>query len=359
MKKLYKYISVLIIPLSIILYSYHTGSPGGKTNSPGDGFANCTQCHSGFALQEQTGWITSNIPANGYVPGETYTITATGTDAAAVRFGFELTAEDSGNNKTGTFTILDAARTQFTNNNTAVTHTSNGITPAGGSNSWQATWVAPESGTGEVTFYAAFNAANGNGNSSGDQIYASTLQVNEYVANPQITSVDPEHAPQGWMGQITVIGSETSWTNGVFSVSFLFHDDNSIKFSGTNINVVNDTELTVDVSIPLMQQIGLYDVKVNAIVMENAFTVDVASSVAENQVDNKIIAYPNPTSGLLNLSVPEGSNYRVFNALGAEVYKKENSGSIELIDISAFKSGFYFVQVSYNGETVSKRILKN
>ena len=36
------------------------GSPGGKTGSPGDGGANCTQCHAGTP-QPATGWINTNI----------------------------------------------------------------------------------------------------------------------------------------------------------------------------------------------------------------------------------------------------------------------------------------------------------
>lgn len=359
MKKRYHFISIFIIPLSLLLYSYHTGSPGGKSNSPGDGMANCTECHTGNSLQSQTGWITSDIPSNGYIPGESYTITATGFDAAALKFGFELTAEDASNNKIGTFSIIDAVRTKFTNSNKAVTHTSNGITPSGGSNSWQAAWVAPEGGTGEVTFYAAFNAANGNGGSSGDQIYTSTYTVSQYVPNPQITSVDPNHAEQGWMGVITILGNETTWSSGVFAVSFLYHDDHMMTFSGTNISVVSDTELTVDVAIPEMQAIGLYDVKVNAVTLENAFTVDVASSIGENLFAKSISTYPNPTKGIVHINLPEGSDFRVIDILGKELYRKSASYSQELVNLSNNNSGYYFIQVMKDGEMATKRVLKN
>ncbi len=157
---------------------YSSGSPGGKTGSPGDGGTTCTQCHSGTATA-QAGWITSDIPADGYEPGQTYTITATGTHPGVGKFGFELTSEDAGASKVGTLVVTNATETMLINSNNAITHKNAGTTPTGDSKSWSFDWTAPAAGTGEVTFYAAFNAANGNGNNQGDVIYTSTLPVAE------------------------------------------------------------------------------------------------------------------------------------------------------------------------------------
>lgn len=359
MKKFYKFVYVLIVPFALLLYSYNTGSPGGKTNSPGDDFNNCTECHTGNALQSQAGWITSNIPAEGYVAGQVYTITATGTDPAAVKMGFEITSEDSEHSKTGTFGILEPARTKFTNSNSAVTHTSGGIGASGGTNSWQMSWTAPSASTGQVTFYAAFNAANGNGNNSGDKIYASTYSVNPYVPNPQITSVDPNHGEQGWSGEITIVGSETTWLSGVFSVNFILHDDMMVSFSGTDINVISNTELTVNVDIPAEQTIGLYDVKVNALKLENAFTVDIASAVEEDLLSNAVQIYPNPSSAIVTLELPEKSSYKIMNVSGQILATHEETSVFEQIDISGYKTGIYFVQVIHGNNSVTKRIIKN
>jgi len=178
MKTLYKLLTVLAIPSILLLYSYSGGSPGSRTNSPLDG-ENCTLCHSDSDAESVDFWISSNIPFQGYTPGETYTITATGSHENVVKFGFEITAE-SDSDKVGAFALTDEERTQFTNDNSAVTHTSDGNTPDGDVNSWQMDWTAPEEGVGEITFYAAFNAANGNGTTSGDQIYTSTLLVNQF-----------------------------------------------------------------------------------------------------------------------------------------------------------------------------------
>lgn len=175
----------LLMVLLVSNVLYHTGSPGAKSGSPGDGLATCTGCHGGTA-QTVAGWITTNIPASGYVAGQTYTITATATHTGAALFGFELTAENSANAKRGTFIITNATETQLTNANKAVTHTTNGTNPSGNSRTWTMNWTAPAAGTGTITFYAAFNAANGNGASTGDVIYKSSTAVQEFVA-PQTT----------------------------------------------------------------------------------------------------------------------------------------------------------------------------
>lgn len=157
---------------------YPNGSPGGKTGSPGDGGSNCTGCHAGSA-QQGSGWITSNIPAGGYVPGQIYTITATGTHTGVSKFGFETTAEDLAGAKKGTISVTDASQTKLVNADKSITHTSNGTAPSGDSKSWSFDWTAPASGSGVISFYGAFNAANGNGSTSGDVIYLSSYSVSE------------------------------------------------------------------------------------------------------------------------------------------------------------------------------------
>lgn len=163
---------------------YHGASPGGKTGSPIDK-ANCTQCHQGSATTS-VDWITSNIPETGWKAGETYTITATAVSADAKKIGFELTAENS-SAKAGTFVITDATRTQLGNKNASVTHTTAGNPPLNGQNQWQMNWTAPATNDGDITFYAAFNCANGDGTNSGDGIFLSQLKVSQQAT---ATAVD-------------------------------------------------------------------------------------------------------------------------------------------------------------------------
>lgn len=179
MKIFYKLLLVLIVPFTLVFFSFPSGSPGGKTGSPGDGGATCHDCHTSFDVITASNWITSNIPPEGYTLGTTYMITATGSHEGVVNFGFELTAEDNTGNKVGMLTLTDETRTQLTNNDQAVTHTANGIEPSGDFNTWSFNWTAPETEGGDITFYAAFNAGNGADGNSGDQIYTSTMSVSQ------------------------------------------------------------------------------------------------------------------------------------------------------------------------------------
>ena len=160
-----------------------------RTGSPGDQFS-CTTCHTGTA-QNVFGIISSNIPVSGYVPGSTYTINANVTDANKNRFGFEISPQNPSGSKLGIITITDAARTKLIGSGKYITHTSSGTSGAG-SNSWSFNWTAPVAGTGDVTFYGAFNFTNHNNASSGDAIKLDQLTVHEDL----FTSVAAEEAEE-------------------------------------------------------------------------------------------------------------------------------------------------------------------
>ena len=454
MKIIYRILSILIIPSILILYSYSSGSPGGKTGSTGDGGTTCTQCHTGTAIT-QGGWITSGIPSEGYTAGETYTITVTGTHTGVVKMGFEVTSENSPGTKKGTWIITNAGRTQLVNLNKAASHTSAGNTPNGDSNTWDVDWTAPAAGTGAIKFNSAVNAANGNGSTSGDQIYTTLLTVQEYLElepeivsvdpdsevqgwsgnieiegsetlwldgvenvvfkyhentsitlvpvsftvnsntmltaafnipsnqqpgaydvwvddimleegfeveeealNPQITSVDPNAGAQGWTGDVVISGIETTWNDGVGVVVFKYHDNHDIMLTADSFLVGSDTELTAIFSIPGEQQLGLYDVYVDDIMMENGFTVDILDNITED-MEASIKIYPVPAHNIINLELPENSTYRIVSMEGHQMTEFVNANDFVSIDISGFENGIYFLQIVNNGISISNKFIKN
>ena len=180
--------SLILIPITIALAiffypttsnSNSTGSVGGKTGSPTDG-SSCTQCH--YAGQGTGAEITTNIPPNGYVPNQVYTITAN-IQGSNDQYGFEITSEEVsnfGSAKTGTFFITNNTETKLTNNNKAVTHKLGGIQGLG-MKSWSMDWEAPVSGTGAVTFYGAFIEGNMNQMNTGDTYHPATFTVDETI----------------------------------------------------------------------------------------------------------------------------------------------------------------------------------
>lgn len=154
MKKNYFLYSSLIV-ISFIMYGfgngdglrYPSGAPAGYTGSPFDG-KNCSQCHGG-SLSNVDSIITSNIPAEGYVAGDVYTITITSSGSGEK--GFEVSPQNFSGDLLGT--IITGSGTKLVGNNKYLTHTNTvNSNPA----VWTFQWLAPAEGTGNVVFYGSF-----------------------------------------------------------------------------------------------------------------------------------------------------------------------------------------------------------
>jgi len=161
-------ILLFTIPLTaFVLMSNSGGKTGAYSGSPGD-VNNCTACHSGASVSESNITITTNIPSTGYAFNTQYDVTITNT-AGGSRNGFQVTAEkDSNNSKAGTFSIANGSNdTRAVNGNSHITHTSSGNNQS----SWSFKWTSPSSDEGKITFYGASVSGNGNGGTSGDQVY--------------------------------------------------------------------------------------------------------------------------------------------------------------------------------------------
>lgn len=156
-----------------------SGAPSGNTGSPGDG-SNCTSCHNGTA-SNQTGLITSTVPISGYVPGQTYTISGAITATGITKFGFQVSPQDVNGVLKGTMLVTNSAATQLINSGKYITHKFAGNSFPSGTATWSFDWTAPSAGTGDVTFYGAFNSSNSNSNTTGDAITLSSLTVSEDI----------------------------------------------------------------------------------------------------------------------------------------------------------------------------------
>lgn len=92
------------------------------------------------------------------------------------------------------------------------------------------------------------------------------------------------------------------------------------------------------------------------------YTVNITSTTSKgngSEVDNNILkVYPNPTSGILNVtSVSEKATYRIMTLLGQEVNRGSlSSGSI---DVSALSIGNYMLEINDNDVSTVKRFVKN
>lgn len=160
----------------------------GNTGAPGDETSlgqpkTCMNCHNQGPITASlaiTVLDNNNQPVTQYQPGQQYTasVKITGNGTTIQGYGFQMIAlRDAGNTDLDGFTDVNP-------NNYKIASISNGRTYAehdniSGSNTFNVKWKAPAAGTGSVTFYAAGNAVNGNGTTSGDGAGFSNLKLTE------------------------------------------------------------------------------------------------------------------------------------------------------------------------------------
>lgn len=169
MKKMLFFVGLALLPVLALAFS--SGPPNGMTGAPGEN--NCTSCHDSFPVNSGDGNFQISGPLT-FEPGQTYQITVTISDPGQRRWGFEITPLNY-----GTCVITQSAHTQLSmqNGRSYIKHTSAGTFNGtmNGPVSWNFNWTAPVESPEQIIFYAAGNAANGNGNNSGDYIYTTTF----------------------------------------------------------------------------------------------------------------------------------------------------------------------------------------
>ena len=250
------------------VHAFSAGPPAGYTAAPQEEPEACAECH--VPPDAGTGKIFIDAPQT-YIPGQTYPITVshTNVDQTRLRWGFELTVLDNASDeKAGELENIDGL-TQVLNNagpNSArqyIEHTASG-TFIGQQNgaSWTFHWTAPDTDIGPVTFYAAGNQANNDGNTSGDYIYktfvtsspASTSPDFVLTINPGSRTVVPTGGASftvtviplaGFTGQVDLSANNLpAGVNAVFNPNSVNITDATSKTSGLNLNTSAGTPIS-------------------------------------------------------------------------------------------------------------------
>lgn len=194
---------VAMAPSAILLFAYATGPEPRHTAAPGDDPLACTTagCHTGTALNGGGGKVEVSFP-NGqtYTPGVRQTFTITITDPKAFVYGFQMSARlesDLVKGQAGDFTAGAQQYVICDNNdfkgpagcpaNAAVQFIEH--SQPFRTNTMQVAWTPPANNAGPVHIYVAGNAANGDGNNTGDHIYTASYVLTA-GGPPTISSVN-------------------------------------------------------------------------------------------------------------------------------------------------------------------------
>ncbi len=205
----------IITSINVVdVHSNNAGANAGYTGSPNEfNSRTCASqnggCHSGGGTTFQQGMITSNVPECGYTPGETYTITLTVSSAGKNEFGFSVSPQLDGGATAGS--MISTTGTQLNGSGRYLTHTAAGTAESSpNTRVWTFSWIAPPAGSGNVTFYAAFNASNNNNGSSGDLIFNSNLSIFEGLQPEPPAIFGNSSACVG-----SIVNLSTNYTSGI------------------------------------------------------------------------------------------------------------------------------------------------
>jgi uncharacterized protein (TIGR03437 family) len=190
--------------MPVMLVGYASGPDPASSGAPGDNAAGCAQsgCHAGTGNPTRGSGVDLVFSGGAatYTPGVTQRLTVKISAAVGVLNGFQLSVRPNTDSaaQAGNLEPVDAFTQVLCA--TGATKPSNGACPTGasvqyiehslsgsGKNQWSFDWTPPATNVGPVTFYFAGNAANGNGQNTGDRIY-----LNSAVATPASTVAAPQ-----------------------------------------------------------------------------------------------------------------------------------------------------------------------
>lgn len=178
-------IAAILLILTIVfsysdVFTNEVQPVAGRTGAPSETTCGTSACHN-TTPNTFTGnvTITFSDPNLKYIPGDTYDVTVTVTEASITEWGFELTALDAANALTpGTFLAeKNGVITSSPISGTFPNRKYRAHKNADGNNTWTFPWIAPSTNIGCITFYAAGNASNDNNALTGDHIYTSSLEI--------------------------------------------------------------------------------------------------------------------------------------------------------------------------------------
>jgi hypothetical protein len=193
-------VSISIIILVVFSYTdvFNTAAqpPGARTGAPSETTCGASDCHNNTP-NSGTGSviITFSNPELKYIPGDTFNVTVTVAENLISKWGFELTVLDATNSiSPGTFlaekngVVTSSPTSPSFPNRIYRAHKT-----AGSNFTWTFPWIAPSTNIGNITFYAAGNAANGNLLKTGDHIYTTSLLIIHDPSDGIVSSSNDEN----------------------------------------------------------------------------------------------------------------------------------------------------------------------
>lgn len=175
----------------------------------------------------------------------------------------------------------------------------------------------------------------------------------------------------GSLGEITFDQDQNVFTsypdNQWFSVTHVIDLDNSTNTTEIDGNVFLDAVNyqgapqggTAAASFQL-GSINFYSIDGNNRYYIDDFKLIEGNILSTNNFDSQLFSvYPNPVKNVLNIQSNDAvNNVVVYNVLGQNIYSNSPNTVSPIIDMSNFKSGIYFVEVTIGNSTKTVKVVK-
>lgn len=341
------------------LNSFPTGAPAGYSGSPADG-QTCTSCHGGTATTA-TNVLTTNVPTEGYTPGQSYTITVTIAGSSA-RKGFEVSPQNDNGVMVGTIASGTGSTVVGTK---YITHTS---AKTSNPSTWTFTWTAPAKGTGTVNIYGAF--VNGQTN-----ISKQVISFQEASGIPTPPTVSATNVSE--LSATAVNISATINANGrTFNAAFQYKDSMSSIWntvtavpgtvSGNTPTNIFYTVTNLTANAYYQYRAGAWNVGDTVWGATNIFKINSGTVINENKNNLVFNVFPIPTNDLLQVDFTlfQSSNTVIdLISLDGKIVRtlfdnqlSKGANTLKL-NVNDCKAGIYFLQINTNSNTIYKKII--
>jgi hypothetical protein len=121
--------------------------------------------------------------------------------------------------------------------------------------------------------------------------------------------------------------------------------------------VIDNTTVEATFAIPLSATVGQWDVHVDDLVAGGIFEVLLFVGVDEGSNAPTVKLFPNPASGRVTLANAMGMRAKVMNTRGETIADFMVRGQQVPLDLSAYPSGIYILNVTDGARTSSHKIL--
>ena len=187
-----------------------------------------------------------------------------------------------------------------------------------------------------------------------EELITETATLN--IFTPSIECIENQAIATGTSNVYTVYGDE-------FDLQAI---NNNCNQDFTITNDYNNSETLAGAMFPIGNYTIVWQLKnsSNDVIDECSFELSVQHTVGiENNLEDEISVYPNPTTGIFTINFPfevgeEDVFIQITDVTGKTIYCKDVVSLVSTIDITSQPAGIYLIKIQTENEIIIKKILK-